>query len=71
MVKAIVFGFIIITISCYRGLATKGGAAGVGRATTNSVVICYTVILIGNFFLTIVMNNSYQYIEDFFNRWIP
>ncbi len=69
LVKATVFGFIIITISCYRGLTTKGGAAGVGRSTTNSVVICYTVILIGNFFLTIVMNNSYTYIEDFFNRW--
>jgi len=70
LMKAFVFGFIIITISCYRGLATSGGAAGVGRATTNSVVICYTVILIGNFFLTVVMNNSYTYIEDFLNRWL-
>lgn len=68
LIKAFVFGFIIITISCYRGLATSGGAAGVGRSTTNSVVICYTVILIGNFFLTVVMNNSYTYIEDFLNR---
>ncbi|MBA2727718.1 MAG: ABC transporter permease, partial [Parachlamydiaceae bacterium] len=68
LIKSFVFGFIIITISCYRGLATSGGAAGVGRATTNSVVICYTVILIGNFFLTIVMNNSYSYIDDLLNR---
>lgn len=69
MVKAFVFGFIIITISCFRGLNTTGGAAGVGRSTTNSVVVCYTVILIGNFFLTVVMNNSYNYIEDIINRW--
>lgn len=64
LIKAIVFGFIIITISCYRGLTTRGGAAGVGRATTNSVVICYTVILIGNFLLTLSLNNSYTYIND-------
>jgi len=70
LVKAFVFGFIIITISCFRGLSTRGGAAGVGRATTNSVVICYSVILIGNFFLTIGLNSSYEYINDFLNRWI-
>jgi phospholipid/cholesterol/gamma-HCH transport system permease protein len=68
MMKAFLFGFIIITISCYRGMTTRGGAAGVGRATTNSVVICYTVILIGNFILTIVMNNSYTYIEELVNK---
>ncbi len=62
--KAIVFGIVIVTISCYRGLTTKGGAAGVGRATTNSVVICYSVILIGNFFLTLLLNNSYSFITD-------
>lgn len=65
LVKAAIFGFIITTISCYRGMTTTGGAAGVGRATTNSVVICYIVILIGNFFLTIAMNNSYSYITNF------
>lgn len=70
MVKAFVFGLIIITISCYRGMTTSGGAAGVGRSTTNSVVICYTVILIGNFLLTVAMNNSYQYIEALLDKWI-
>lgn len=64
LVKATVFGFIIITISCYRGMSTRGGAAGVGRATTNSVVICYTVILIGNFLLTVLMNNFYDYLYE-------
>lgn len=64
MVKAIVFGVIIITISCYRGMTTSGGAAGVGRATTNSVVICYSTILICNFLLTLFLNNSYTFIND-------
>lgn len=69
LIKAFVFGFIIITISCYRGMTTTGGAAGVGRATTNSVVICYTVILIGNFLLTILMNSSYTFIEEHIRKW--
>lgn len=64
LVKAFVFGIIIVTISCYRGMTTRGGAAGVGRATTTSVVICYSVILIGNFFLTLALNNSYSYLKD-------
>lgn len=64
IVKAFVFGVIIVTISCYRGMTTRGGAAGVGHATTNSVVICYSIILIGNFFLTLFLNNSYLYITD-------
>lgn len=68
IIKAFVFGVIIVTISCYRGMRTSGGAAGVGRATTNSVVICYSVILIGNFLLTLGLNSSYNYITDFFNR---
>ncbi len=66
--KAFVFGLIIITISCYRGMRTTGGAAGVGRATTNSVVICYSIILIGNFLLTLGLNSSYETINDFINR---
>lgn len=70
IIKAFVFGVIIVTISCYRGMRTTGGAAGVGRATTNSVVICYSVILIGNFLLTIALNSSYEYITEFMNRLV-
>ena len=54
--KAFVFGIIISTISCYKGLTTSGGAEGVGRSTTNSVVICYTLILFTNFLCTIALN---------------
>lgn len=63
--KAFIFGVIITTISCYRGMTTRGGAAGVGRATTNSVVICYSVILIANFVITVGLNSSFEYIENF------
>lgn len=66
IVKAFVFGVIIITISCFQGMRTRGGAAGVGRATTSSVVICYSIILIGNFLLTVSLNNSYGYFKEWF-----
>ena len=68
MVKAFVFGMIIVTISCFRGMTTKGGAAGVGRATTNSVVICYSVILIVNFLVTLGLNSAYQFLSEFFSQ---
>ncbi len=56
IIKATVFGFLISTIACYKGMTTRGGAAGVGKATTNSVVICYIYILIINFILTVGLN---------------
>lgn len=56
VIKAIFFGILIMTISCYKGLKTSGGAEGVGRSTTNSVVICYVCILLSNFFLTVGLN---------------
>ncbi|MBX9923600.1 MAG: ABC transporter permease [Rhabdochlamydiaceae bacterium] len=56
IVKSFVFGFIILTVACYKGISTTGGAAGVGRYTTNSVVITYCCILLVNFFLTMTMN---------------
>lgn len=68
LIKAWVFGVIIVTISCFKGLNTTGGAAGVGRSTTSSVVICYSVILIGNFVLTLALNNSYKYIQSIIER---
>ena len=54
--KAMVFGMEISAIACYKGINTRGGAAGVGRSTTNSVVITYSTILISNFLMTLAMN---------------
>ncbi len=69
LVKAFVFGVIIVTISCYKGMTTRGGAAGVGRSTTTSVVICYSIILIVNFLVTLGLNSSYDFFSEFFSRW--
>ncbi len=57
--KSFVFGLLIVTISCFRGMNTRGGAAGVGKSTTNSVVICYSAILLANFMLTLALNSLY------------
>src|SRR5882672_7142640 len=43
--KSFMFGLLIAAIACYRGLSVKGGAAGVGIATTSSVVTAITVVI--------------------------
>ena len=53
--KAVFFGFIISSVSCYFGFYTQGGTEGVGRATTNSVVTSSMLILISDYFLTAVI----------------
>lgn len=52
-VKAGVFGFFIALMGCYHGFRTQGGAAGVGRATTNAVVSAFILILLSNLILTV------------------
>lgn len=52
MTKAAVFGFIITLLGCYNGFYSKGGAQGVGQATTNAVVSASILILIFNYILT-------------------
>ncbi len=52
LIKAAVFGFIIALMGCYHGFNSKGGAQGVGRATTNAVVSSAILILAANFVLT-------------------
>jgi phospholipid/cholesterol/gamma-HCH transport system permease protein len=52
LIKAVFFGLILSWIGCYQGYRTTGGARGVGRATTRSVVIGSIIILIANYFLS-------------------
>jgi phospholipid/cholesterol/gamma-HCH transport system permease protein len=52
VVKAAVFGFIIAVMGCYHGYRSKGGAQGVGEATTNAVVSSSILILIFNYLIT-------------------
>lgn len=55
LLKAMVFGLIITTIGCYQGFNTKGGAEGVGRATTSAVVVSSALILIANYLMATIL----------------
>jgi phospholipid/cholesterol/gamma-HCH transport system permease protein len=50
--KSFFFAYFIAVVGCYNGLNTTGGADGVGRATTNTVVLAAILVLISDFFLT-------------------
>ena len=50
--KSLVFAFILSTVGCYQGLNVRGGTQGVGRATTQAVVISSVMIIIADTFLT-------------------
>lgn len=52
LIKSAVFGFIIALMGCYHGYHSRGGAQGVGRATTNAVVSASILILAANYVLT-------------------
>jgi len=57
LTKAAVFGFIIALMGCYNGFNSKGGAQGVGQATTNAVVSASILILASNYLLTSIFFN--------------
>ena len=55
LVKPFVFSIIIVMIASWCGLSTKGGTEGVGKSTTNSVVISSILILVSDYFLNILL----------------
>jgi phospholipid/cholesterol/gamma-HCH transport system permease protein len=55
LVKSAVFGVILSIVSCYKGFYAKGGAEGVGRATTEAVVASSVTILVTDYILTSFM----------------
>jgi len=58
LVKAGAFGFIVALMGCYHGYHSKGGAQGVGTATTNAVVSASILILFSNYFITALFFGS-------------
>jgi phospholipid/cholesterol/gamma-HCH transport system permease protein len=52
MMKPVVYGFILATVGCYKGLTVRGGTQGVGRATTQAVVVASVMIIGADLFLT-------------------
>lgn len=52
LVKPIFFGFIIATIGCYYGMTTRGGTQGVGKSTTQAVVVSSVLIIAVDFVIS-------------------
>jgi phospholipid/cholesterol/gamma-HCH transport system permease protein len=55
LLKSLVFAIIIVAIGAYNGLNTRGGAAGVGKATTSAVVTAIILIFAFNFALSYLL----------------
>lgn len=54
-IKSFIFAFMIATVCCYKGISTRGGAEGVGKATTGAVVTTIVLILVLDYFLTAIL----------------
>jgi phospholipid/cholesterol/gamma-HCH transport system permease protein len=55
LLKSCLFGVLIAWIGCFMGLGTTGGAKGVGKATISSFVLAAILILVGDFFLWLIL----------------
>ena len=52
LIKSFFFGIIICIVACYEGMTAEGGAEGVGRSTTSSVVVSFILIIASDCFFT-------------------
>jgi phospholipid/cholesterol/gamma-HCH transport system permease protein len=52
LLKPFAFALVIALVGCYYGLNTKGGTEGVGRSTTQAMVVASVLILVLDFFIT-------------------
>lgn len=52
LIKSFFFGIIVCIVACYEGMTSKGGAEGVGRSTTSSVVVSFILIIASDCFFT-------------------
>lgn len=57
LIKAVVFGFLVASISSFRGFSTSGGALEVGQASTGAVISSSIAILFGDYLLTQILYN--------------
>ena len=51
MLKALVFSFLIVSISSYKGFYSKGGALEIGKASTSAVVISCISVLVADYLI--------------------
>ena len=54
-IKSCVFALILVIVACHKGFLCSGGAEGVGRATTSSVMVSMILIIASDYFLTALL----------------
>ena len=54
-VKALVFAFLLTTISCYQGYYVRGGSIELGQASTNAVVFSDIMILLADYLIAVLL----------------
>ncbi|WP_040599944.1 MlaE family ABC transporter permease [Patulibacter medicamentivorans] len=57
--KVLTFGFIIAVVCCYKGMNAKGGAAGVGRAVNQAVVVSFCAVYVYNYLLNSLLLGAF------------
>jgi phospholipid/cholesterol/gamma-HCH transport system permease protein len=55
LVKSFLFGFIMSSVSCYKGFTVTGGAVEIGKSSTQAVVLSSIIIIIVNFLVAFVL----------------
>ena len=55
LIKAFVFGYVITSISCFKGYFATGGAEGVGKATTQATVLSCIYVLLADLVLAVIL----------------
>jgi phospholipid/cholesterol/gamma-HCH transport system permease protein len=60
IIKPVIFGLIIGVVACHRGLSTTGGTVGVGRSTTDAVVVSSINVIIADFFLSKMLQGLFD-----------
>ena len=55
VIKGVLFGFLVVSVACHKGLTTEGGTQGVGKSTTAAVVVGCVVIIISDYFVTKIL----------------
>ncbi len=58
-IKSLIFGAIIVLVSCDQGFRTRFGTSGVGKATTAAVVSSSLLVVMSNLFLTLILNQFF------------
>ena len=63
MAKGVIFGLLIATISCYKGMSTEGGTEGVGQAVNSCLVTCSFAIFMVDYIIASVASLTFQVAE--------